>query len=423
MNKIDFVFPYVDCNDPVWQKVYKEERRKNNLSTEISKVRFREWGNLKYLFRGIEKYAPWIGNVYMIVSNKEQVPDWVNTDEVHIVLHKDIIPEEFLPTFNSTTIEMFLGNIKGLSERFIYSNDDMFFLNDTTEDDFYVEDRAIPKLSVKNQHGLETMFKKVQWKTLKTISDHFEKKLPNPKERFLKLPHIFLPLTRETVRVVEKIFKNEIYNSCTQFRTEKNFNQYIYTYYQLFSGVYDNSTRTYKYFGFKKDENPIDTTEKIVKEITNGSSQAICINDCYEFKSDAVFEFIKNKINSAFETKLSKPSKYELGVENIYEKKLGIFKWLNKIVAEFNFKKDYEIDMFISGVVEVIENIKKKRIEIENGSDDDGSSSEINDNSNEKPSSSNEDINDSSENDSDSSSSEVDNTSEDNSSSNNNEES
>ena len=142
IDKVDFVFPYVDGNDPIWQEVYKEERRKNDLPTRISNVRFRQWDNLKYLFRGIEKFAPWIGNVYMIVSNKEQVPEWVDTNEVNIVLHSDIIPEQFLPTFNSCTIEMFLGNIKGLSERFIYANDDMFFLRAVEEEDYFVN--AVP---------------------------------------------------------------------------------------------------------------------------------------------------------------------------------------------------------------------------------------------------------------------------------------
>ena len=51
---------------------------------------------------------PWIRNLYLIVSNKEQVPAWVNQENVKIVLHEDIIPAQFLPTFNSTAIEMFI---------------------------------------------------------------------------------------------------------------------------------------------------------------------------------------------------------------------------------------------------------------------------------------------------------------------------
>jgi hypothetical protein len=360
MEKIDLVFPYVDGNEPVWQEAYKETRRKLDLPVEsISKVRFRQWDNLRYLFRSVEKFTPWIGNIYMIVSNKEQVPDWINTDEVKIVLHEDIIPEEYLPTFNSSVIEMFIGNIKGLSERFIYANDDLFFLKPLKEEDFFIN--AVPKLSVKKDKGLETMFKKMEWKGLKMIGDYFEKKLPDPEEEFLKIPHTFIPMCRETLRVVNKIFQPEIISSTinSPFRKAKNLQQYIYTYYQLFSGAYLDSERTYKYTAFKPNEYAIDKARTIASIITEQKYDSICINDCVEFKSDVVFETVKNIINSALEQILPETSKYELKVDNIYEKKYNIFKWLNKIVAEFNFNSEEEIKMFIDGVVDTIEHIKK----------------------------------------------------------------
>lgn len=366
MSKVDLVFPYVDCNEAIWQKNYKDERRKNDLPVEISKVRFRQWDNLKYLFRSVEKFAPWIGNVYMIVSNKEQVPDWVNTNEVKIVLHKDIIPEQFLPTFNSCTIEMFLGNIEGLSERFIYANDDMFFLRPVNEEDYFIN--AVPKIFVKTDKGLETMFKKVEWKCLKTIADYFNTKIPDPEEVFLKIPHTFMPLSKETVRVVEKIFMPEIYSSCSPFRKVKNFNQYIYTYYHIFSSMYLEGNRSYKYTSFKEKEYPIDKARTIANDILSQKYDSICINDTLDFKNEVIFETVKQIINTAFESILPEKSKYELKSDDIYEKKLSIFKWLDKIVAEFEFSSDAEIRTFIDGVVEIIEKIKNKEV-IENTTD------------------------------------------------------
>ena len=359
IDKVDFVFPYVDGNDPIWQEVYKEERRKNDLPTRISNVRFRQWDNLKYLFRGIEKFAPWIGNVYMIVSNKEQVPEWVNTDEVNIVLHSDIIPEQFLPTFNSCTIEMFLGNIKGLSERFIYANDDMFFLRAAEEEDYFVN--AVPKLSAKFDKGLDTMFKKVEWKCLKIAADHFKIKLPDPEEQFLKLPHTFFPMNKETVNVVHKLFKPEIYNSCSQFRKAKNFNQYLYTYYQIFSGSYLEGERTYKYTSFRDKEYTLDKAREIANDIIEQKYDSICINDVSEFKSEAVFDAIKGIINDAFEQILPDKSKYELRAKDINKKDLHIFKWLSKIGATFKFKNDNEIKMFTDGVIDLVEKIRNAR--------------------------------------------------------------
>ena len=80
---------------------------------------------------------PFIRTVHLVVSNVEQVPKWLDQRKVNVVLHKGIIPEILLPTFNSTTIEMFLCRIPGLSEHFIYSNDDMFAINPMTVDDFF----------------------------------------------------------------------------------------------------------------------------------------------------------------------------------------------------------------------------------------------------------------------------------------------
>ena len=372
MDKVDFVFPFVDCNETVWQETYREERRKQDLPTEINKVRYREWGNLKYLLRGIEKFMPWIGNVYIIVSNKEQIPDWVNTNEVKVVLHSDIIPPEFLPTFNSCTIEMFLGNIKGLSERFIYGNDDMFPLKPMTEEEFYTN--AIPKLSVKTDSGLNTMFKKVEWKTLRIIGEHFGKELPDPEQEFLKLPHTIVPMTKETTRICGKFFKPEIYSSISSFRKNKNINQYLYTYYQLFSGNYLDGNRSYKYVSFKGGY-PLDKAEEIATSIRNQTHETICINDCLEFETDEIFEAVKAKINAAFEEILPNPSKYELSTSAI-ENRLNIFKWLNKIGATFVFKNDAEVDTFINGVTNTIKSIENARNPVEDTSHADSTDSE-----------------------------------------------
>lgn len=59
---------------------------------------------------------------------------------MHVILHKEIIPKNLLPTFNSTTIEMFLHKIPGLAEHFIYSNDDMIAINNSNAVDFFTED-------------------------------------------------------------------------------------------------------------------------------------------------------------------------------------------------------------------------------------------------------------------------------------------
>ena len=85
---------------------------------------------------------PFVRNVHLVVSGKTQVPEWAS-DRLKVVTHRDIIPEEFLPTFNSTTIEMFLHRIPGLDERFIYFNDDMFPVSPCREEDFFRDGKIV----------------------------------------------------------------------------------------------------------------------------------------------------------------------------------------------------------------------------------------------------------------------------------------
>ena len=106
-SKIDLVIPWVDGNDPEWQVLKKTYMESENLC-EIGDpgIRYQSWDNLQYIFRGIEKYMPWVNQVFFVTWG--HLPDWLNTDckNLVIVKHKDYIPAEYLPTFNSNVIEM-----------------------------------------------------------------------------------------------------------------------------------------------------------------------------------------------------------------------------------------------------------------------------------------------------------------------------
>ena len=65
------------------------------------------------------------------------MPSWLDTTKVRIITHEQIIPRKFLPTFNSSVIELFLHKIPGLSEHFIYVNDDFYAWSPMTQNDFF----------------------------------------------------------------------------------------------------------------------------------------------------------------------------------------------------------------------------------------------------------------------------------------------
>ena len=131
---IDFVVTWQDSSDPEWQKQFAKYKEEETGRTE--NARFRNLDTLRYWFRAVEQYAPWVNKVYLVTNGT--FPKWINANHPKLVLvkHSDYIPEEFLPTFNSITIELFMHRIKGLSEHFVYFNDD-FFLNAPTKPELF----------------------------------------------------------------------------------------------------------------------------------------------------------------------------------------------------------------------------------------------------------------------------------------------
>lgn len=133
--QIDFVIPWVDGGDPVW----RAEKAKYAPKTDgdAREIRFRDWENLQYCFRSIEKFAPWVNRVHFITWG--HLPSWMNTDnpKLNIVRHEDYIPPQYLPTFSSHPIELNLHRIEGLAEHFVYFNDDIFLINNVSEEDFF----------------------------------------------------------------------------------------------------------------------------------------------------------------------------------------------------------------------------------------------------------------------------------------------
>ena len=113
---IDVVIPYVNNNDRVWQKTYINycvDRGYINKITAMRGNRYDDNNMFEYLIRGIEKFMPFVNRVFLLVSNIEQVPAFIKRHKkVKVVLHREFIYSQYLPTFNSTTIEMFYGILK-----------------------------------------------------------------------------------------------------------------------------------------------------------------------------------------------------------------------------------------------------------------------------------------------------------------------
>ena len=130
---IDIVYLWVDGNDSRWRAkrraaLQQLPRDDSAAMARYSNVegRFRDNHELRYSLRALERFFPQHGHVYIVTD--AQTPDWLRpSDRLTVVDHRDLIPESSLPTFDSGHIESWIHHIPGLSERYFYFNDDVFF--------------------------------------------------------------------------------------------------------------------------------------------------------------------------------------------------------------------------------------------------------------------------------------------------------
>lgn len=294
---MDYVITYVNNQDPEWVKQYL----KYKSDVPIDGARFRDWGLLKYHLRGIEKNLPWINNVYLVVASKSQVPEWINTEKVHIVTHDQIIPKNFLPTFNSTCIEMFLKNIPGLDEYFIYANDDMYPVKPLVLTDYVRDEKPCVHLMKKERSNATSQFRKVIIGCQNLILDDYEN-YPRPLfQKYYRPEHFPICQTKTAHERVWKNHQEDIFKSISRFRDIRNYNQYIFIFDQVFSGESVDIPVDGKYMDFGSKD-----MFYIKHEIEEPSYKILCVNDNKKAPENAGEE-----IRKSFQKLLPQKSKYE----------------------------------------------------------------------------------------------------------------
>ena len=104
----------------------------------MERCRASDNGELRFSLATVAKRAPWIRRIFVLVNDGTPIPDWLSSwPKVTVVEHREVMPGEVLPLYNTAAIEMWLGHIPGLTENFLYANDDMFFGRDVSPDDFF----------------------------------------------------------------------------------------------------------------------------------------------------------------------------------------------------------------------------------------------------------------------------------------------
>ena len=292
---MDAVITYVDGLDEFWRADYEKFAGKPLLEK-----RYRDWGTLRYLLRGIETCLPFIDNVWLVVSSDSQVPAWVDRMNLHIVLHQAIIPTGLLPVFNSCTIEIFLHRIPGLSEEFIYFNDDMFPLAVCRKEDFFRYGKGVIGMSWHLFAG--NMYKK----QCKTSSDMARKALGKGRSLLFARPqHICSPMLKSASHDCFNALEKEIMAKSSRLRKPENPNQYLYLDYMYFSGrlIPDRISKKHLSQG-------IYSGAQIADFILSPTASFACINDVE--MTDERFLQMREEIIPAFETRFPSKSRFEL---------------------------------------------------------------------------------------------------------------
>ena len=139
---IDAVYTWVDGSDRDWQRSKAQALHlsdtDSHIQNAVDEARFADHDELRYSLRSIEQYAPWINKIWIVTAG--QTPEWLDTSNprVEVVSHEQIWPDVHgLPSFNSHAIEANINSIAGLSEHYLYFNDDFLFGRPVRPESFY----------------------------------------------------------------------------------------------------------------------------------------------------------------------------------------------------------------------------------------------------------------------------------------------
>lgn len=332
---VDIFLTWVDGTDENWLK----EREQYKLETTIQKEsngieRYRSWDNLQYVFRGIENCMPWVNKIFFVTCG--QIPPFLNTHhpKLRLVNHKDYIPEKYLPTFNSNTIEMNLFRIEELSENFILFNDDTFPIRYIKEDYYFKNDKVCDE-------AIERIIGGHTWITLAhsmlnhawIINRHFDKKKVK-KENFWQW---YSPRYG-----VGNIFRNWFMNYFRDFETLKNPHEPFAMKKSIFKKIWDLEPEMLDVGSQNKFRDPTDITQYLARcwqafegdfypRLHQGKAWAVYDNNYQEIASSIrekkypimsiderigvklhAFEEAKAEINAAFAEIFPEKSSFEL---------------------------------------------------------------------------------------------------------------
>jgi hypothetical protein len=210
---IDVVYTWVDGEEPAMRRKragYKGQGTDDILEKEVSESRYTSHDELKYSLRSLHMYAEFVRHIYIVTDG--QKPSWLNdrADGITVVDHRDIFPEDVLPVFNSHAIETRLHHIPGLSDHYLYFNDDVFVGRAITPEHFFFGNgiMRVPvsplKIGVGKPHAEETATNSANKNVRRLLLEKHGRITTN---NFMHTP---LPQQRLTLKELEETFPEDL---------------------------------------------------------------------------------------------------------------------------------------------------------------------------------------------------------------------
>lgn len=334
---IDFVMIWVDSNDMNWKKEFVRFKYKDAVFTDDlldEQCRYRDWENLQYWFRSVEKYCPWVRKTHIVTCG--HFPEFLIKEhpKLNFVTHDQIIDAACLPTFSSHVIEINLHKIEGLTEHFVYFNDDMFITQPLLPEFFFREGLPCDGLVLQPLMvvGEENFLGAVTLTDVAIINKYFNKRqlfkqmpraffnlhyrFKNNWTNFLELynrkfsnfynTHLPQPFLKSIFNEVWEKEQDYLQHVCThRFREPLDVNQYLFRMWQLCSGKFypvDILDRGQNY------DLKFESLTEIKEAVKMQKLAQVCLNDHEHLQN---FEQLKAEIIEIFSDQFNLPSCFE----------------------------------------------------------------------------------------------------------------
>ena len=297
-NTLDIVYTWVNGNDPDYQQLYN---RYSDKPCDINPERYRDiYSCLKYSLRSVEKFAPWVGDIYLF-TRRPQYPDWlkINHPRVHLVHHDELIDECYLPTFSSNVIETFLHEIPNRSEYLLYMNDDYLFGNHVNMEDFI------------DSEGKIRIYKRI-------LGERFGFRVYDQKNELVsigRLEHIPILIHKPTWHEMLRGHESSLHQTrLNRFRHDNDLKMDKLYKYHMLKHKSDRSIPVpfYKTLGistFHKITNDYEGQCRKIRNISRKQPKFLCLNDDQRDNPD---QRVTNMVKEFLDTCYPEPSEFEL---------------------------------------------------------------------------------------------------------------